>query len=88
MILPTSQEEGKKLKKRYAVFDMNGSMAELKGFEIKRRGELGIIKSFQSQVYDFDRCIVHYLIMVRIWQIFGTFLEGKTLEECYAAVAR
>ena len=31
MILPASKEEGKKLKKRYAVFNEDGSLAELKG---------------------------------------------------------
>ena len=31
MILPASKEEGKKLKKRYAVFNFDGSLAELKG---------------------------------------------------------
>lgn len=50
MVLPASQEEGKSIKKRYAVFNMDGSLAELKGFEIKRRGELQLIKSFQSDV--------------------------------------
>eukprot|EP01135_Chromosphaera_perkinsii_P002657 Nk52_evm25s226 gene=Nk52_evmTU25s226 len=52
MILPASKEEDKKLKKRYAVFNPDGSLAELKGFEIKRRGELKIIKLFQGQVFD------------------------------------
>ncbi|KAJ1350133.1 hypothetical protein KIN20_005854 [Parelaphostrongylus tenuis] len=51
MVLPASKEEGKKLKKRYAVFNLNGSLAELKGFEVKRRGELNIIKYFQSAVF-------------------------------------
>ena len=46
MVLPASQEEGKLLKKRYAVFNFDGSLAELKGFELKRRGELKIIKMF------------------------------------------
>ena len=32
MILPASKEEGKKLKKRYAVFNFDGSLAELKVF--------------------------------------------------------
>ena len=31
MILPASKEEGKRLKKRYAVFNLDGSLAELKG---------------------------------------------------------
>lgn len=37
MILPASKEEGKLIKKRYAVFNDDGSLAELKGFEIKAR---------------------------------------------------
>jgi len=52
MVLPAAKEEGKKLKKRYAVFNFDGSVAELKGFEIKRRGELQLIKIFQSQVFE------------------------------------
>lgn len=52
MVLPAAKEEGKKLKKRYAVFNFDGSVAELKGFEIKRRGELQLIKIFQSQVFN------------------------------------
>ncbi len=49
MILPASKEEGKLIKKRYAVFNPDGSLAELKGFELKRRGELKLIKVFQSE---------------------------------------
>eukprot|EP00043_Microstomoeca_roanoka_P015073 m.150253 g.150253 ORF g.150253 m.150253 type:complete len:2376 (-) comp16169_c0_seq1:102-7229(-) len=52
MILPASKEKDKKLKKRYAVFDKNGALCELKGFEIKRNGELKLIKIFQSSVFD------------------------------------
>ncbi|EWC45573.1 DNA polymerase epsilon catalytic subunit A [Drechslerella stenobrocha 248] len=51
MILPTSKEEDKGLKKRYAVFNHDGSLAELKGFEVKRRGELKLIKIFQTQIF-------------------------------------
>ncbi|KAF9543309.1 DNA polymerase epsilon catalytic subunit [Mortierella hygrophila] len=51
MILPASKEEDKLLKKRYAVFNNDGSIAELKGFEVKRRGELKLIKNFQSQLF-------------------------------------
>ncbi|OJJ51408.1 hypothetical protein ASPZODRAFT_57001 [Penicilliopsis zonata CBS 506.65] len=69
MILPTSKEEDKNLKKRYAVFNHDGSLAELKGFEVKRRGELKLIKIFQTQIFRF-------------------FLEGSTLSETYAAVAK
>lgn len=52
MILPSSKEEDKLLKKRYAVFNDDGSLAELKGFEVKRRGELRLIKIFQSQIFE------------------------------------
>ncbi|KAG0164792.1 DNA polymerase epsilon catalytic subunit [Apophysomyces sp. BC1034] len=69
MILPSSTEEDKLLKKRYAVFNDDGSLGELKGFEVKRRGELKLVKIFQSE-------------------LFKVFLEGKTLEECYACVAK
>lgn len=51
MVLPSSTEEGRQLKKRYAVFNEDGSLAELKGFEIKRRGELKLVKIFQSQIF-------------------------------------
>jgi DNA polymerase epsilon subunit 1 len=40
MIIPASKEENKMLKKRYAVFNHAGKMTEVKGFELKRRGEL------------------------------------------------
>lgn len=69
MVLPAAKEEGKKLKKRYAVFNFDGTLAELKGFEVKRRGELQLIKIFQSSVFE-------------------SFLQGTTLEECYASVAK
>jgi DNA polymerase epsilon subunit 1 len=52
MILPASKEKDKRLKKRYAVFNEDGSLAELKGFEIKRNGELKLIKIFQSSVFE------------------------------------
>ena len=39
------------------------------GFEVKRNGELELIKIFQSSVFE-------------------AFLKGKTLDECYAAVAK
>lgn len=53
MILPTSKDEDRNLKKRYAVFNDDGSLAELKGFEVKRRGELKLIKIFQQQIFKF-----------------------------------
>ncbi|KAG1663133.1 hypothetical protein FOA52_000655 [Chlamydomonas sp. UWO 241] len=52
MILPASKEEGKTIKKRYAVFNFDGSLAELKGFELKRRGELKLVKVFQAEVFE------------------------------------
>ena len=51
MVLPASPEEGKLLKKKYVVFNHDSSIAELKGFELKRRGELELIKAFQEQVF-------------------------------------
>uniref|UniRef100_M4B9S0 DNA polymerase epsilon catalytic subunit n=1 Tax=Hyaloperonospora arabidopsidis (strain Emoy2) TaxID=559515 RepID=M4B9S0_HYAAE len=69
MVIPASTEEGRLLKKRYAVFNFDHSLAELKGFELKRRGELQLIKAFQSQVFE-------------------CFLDGHSLEECYASVAK
>ena len=52
MVIPASTDEGRLLKKRYAVFNDDGSLAELKGFELKRRGELELIKQFQRQVFE------------------------------------
>lgn len=52
MVLPAAREEGKRLKKRYAVFNFDGTLAELKGFEVKRNGELQLIKIFQSSVFE------------------------------------
>lgn len=52
MILPSSKEEDKLLKKRYAVFNDDGTLAELKGFEVKRRGELQLIKIFQTSIFE------------------------------------
>jgi DNA polymerase elongation subunit (family B) len=51
MVVPASTDEGRLLKKRYAVFDHKGGLAELKGFEIKRRGELKLIQAFQEEVF-------------------------------------
>lgn len=51
MIIPASTEENKLLKKRYVVFDWKNKIVELKGFELKRRGELNFIKRFQEDVF-------------------------------------
>lgn len=53
LFLPSlSLAPGKLLKKKYVVFNFNGTIAELKGFELKRRGELELVKIFQSQVFE------------------------------------
>ena len=52
MVLPAAREEGRNIKKRYAVFAQDGHISELKGFELKRRGELKLIKVFQSALFD------------------------------------
>ena len=67
MILPASKEEGVLIKKRYAVFNHDGSLEELKGFELKRRGELKLIKVFQSELFEDSGS--------------SPFLGGQTLEE-------
>jgi DNA polymerase epsilon subunit 1 len=51
MIIPAAKEEDKNLKKRYCVFDFKNKITEIKGFEIKRRGELGIVKAFQEEIF-------------------------------------
>ncbi len=51
MIIPAAKEEDKNLKKRYCVFDFKNQITEIKGFEIKRRGELGIVKAFQEEIF-------------------------------------
>lgn len=35
------------------MFEFDGTLSELKGFELKRRGELKIIKIFQSEVFKY-----------------------------------
>lgn len=52
MIIPAAKEEDKNLKKRYCVFDFKDKITEIKGFEIKRRGELGIVKAFQEEIFN------------------------------------
>ena len=51
MFLPSSREEGRKLKKRYAVYTNDKKISEIKGFELKRNGELQLIKQFQEQIF-------------------------------------
>ena len=78
MILPASKEEGKLIKKRYAVFNFDGSLAELKGFELKRRGELKLIKVFQARpsacccfltpAQTPNRILLHLLVLLPAWR--------------------
>ena len=81
MILPSSTEEGKLLKKRYAVFNQDGKLAELKGFEIKRRGELKMIKLFQSQLFktflDGDSLVSCYAAVARVADYWLDILHTK-----------
>eukprot|EP00798_Chlamydomonas_sp_ICE-L_P017970 gene17970-24375_t len=101
MILPASKEEGKSIKKRYAVFNDDGSLAELKGFEMKRRGELKLIKVFQAEVFEkfldggtLAECYGAVGAVANRWldmldtqaEVFEKFLDGGTLAECYGAV--
>lgn len=87
MVLPTSKEEGKGLKKRYAVFNKDGSLAELKGFELKRRGELQLIKNFQSDIFklflegtDLESCYEAVATVANNWlDVLDT--KGGMLEE-------
>ena len=72
MILPAAKEEGKGIKKRYAVFEFDGKLAELKGFELKRRGELQLIKDFQAQIFA-NKSMV---------------LDGKSLDDAYGNIAK
>ncbi|KAG9390447.1 DNA polymerase epsilon catalytic subunit A [Carpediemonas membranifera] len=52
MILPASELGPDKLiKKRYAVYNEDNTLAELKGFELKRRGELQLVKAFQTLIF-------------------------------------
>ncbi|EGG20436.1 putative DNA polymerase epsilon subunit A [Cavenderia fasciculata] len=53
MFIPTGKEKDVKLKKRYVVFNKQGGICELKGFEVKRRGELELIKSFQTELFQY-----------------------------------
>ena len=53
MVIPAAKEEGKMPKKRYIVFDHSNEIKELKGFELKRRGELKLVKIFQGDVFDY-----------------------------------
>ncbi|CBQ70431.1 probable POL2-DNA polymerase epsilon, calytic subunit A [Sporisorium reilianum SRZ2] len=87
MILPSSKEEDKLLKKRYAVFNPDGSLAELKGFEVKRRGELQLIKDFQKQIFEkfllgttLDECYAAVAKVANQW-LDVLYSKGSTLHD-------
>lgn len=64
-MLPASAEDGKTLKKRYAVFSKDGSLVELKGFELKRRGELKALKIYQTEVFK------RFLMGANLTEVYG-----------------
>ncbi|KAL7068256.1 putative DNA polymerase epsilon catalytic subunit [Cryptosporidium serpentis] len=49
--IPASDKQDKLLKKRYAVYGFDNKLKELKGFELKRRGELQLIKILQEEIF-------------------------------------
>ncbi|KAL8433273.1 hypothetical protein ACSSS7_004058 [Eimeria intestinalis] len=51
MFLPASEKSDDLLKKRYVVYGNDGTISELKGFELKRRGELEFIREFQRELF-------------------------------------
>lgn len=62
------------------------------GFELKRRGELKLIKIFQSEVFDKVIFQKSLKILKIKWILFSKkkkkkFLDGETLKDCYGAVA-
>ena len=86
MFLPASEKENKQLKKRYAVYDFEGRITELKGFELKRRGELQVLKAFQEDVFHqflagSSRSEV-YQAVGHIAERWLRFVKGKGQAEC------
>ena len=92
MVLPAAKEEGKTLKKRYIVITKEGKMSELKGFELKRRGELKIIKIFQADVFkqflkgdNLKECYNECAIVAKRWysilQLHGKGISDEELLE-------
>ncbi|ADM12441.1 DNA polymerase type-B epsilon [Encephalitozoon intestinalis ATCC 50506] len=92
MLLPTSTEESKLLKKRYAIIDDNNKIAELKGFEMKRRGELQITKKFQEELFlhfldgsNLNECYESLAEVCRYWldilKSKGEYLDDDTILE-------
>ncbi|KAH9411444.1 DNA polymerase family B exonuclease [Ordospora pajunii] len=69
MLLPASTEESKVLKKRYAIINDDNSVAELKGFEVKRRGELEIVKKLQEELF------LHFLDGSTLAECYGSLAD-------------
>ena len=87
MVLPAAKEEDKRLKKRYAVFNTDGTLAELKGFEVKRRGELKLIKIFQTQIFErylagstLEECYASVAQIANQW-LDVLYSKGVTIED-------
>lgn len=87
MFLPAAKEENKRLKKRYAVFNSHGHITELKGFEIKRRGEWIMIKMLQSDAFgSFMKGKTNQEIYQNVAEVCRQYLmilctRGKTIED-------
>ncbi|KAK8886294.1 DNA polymerase epsilon catalytic subunit [Tritrichomonas musculus] len=87
MFLPAAKEEKKKLKKRYAVFTKAGHISELKGFEIKRRGEWKMIKMLQSDAFltfmrgNTNEEVYHNVANVCKQYLMVLKTHGKTIED-------
>ncbi|KAL6122897.1 DNA polymerase [Nucleospora cyclopteri] len=87
MIIPSSIEENRMLKKRYVVFDFENQIAELKGFELKRRGELNFVKRFQEDIFtkfntgkNLNECYENLAEVCNYWlDIIDT--EGRNLDD-------
>ncbi|KAH0792441.1 DNA polymerase epsilon catalytic subunit A [Histomonas meleagridis] len=87
MFLPAAKEENKKLKKRYAVFNSHGHITELKGFEIKRRGEWIMIKMLQNDAFiSFMKGNTNQEIYQNVAEVCKQYLmilrtKGRTIED-------
>lgn len=81
MVIPSSTVENKLLKKRYVVFDYNNKICELKGFELKRRGELNFIKKFQEDIFnhfnDGDNLKDCYVSLARVCNYWLDIIDQK-----------
>ncbi|KOB69708.1 DNA polymerase, partial [Operophtera brumata] len=85
----------------YLAMVLPASKEEGKRFEVKRRGELQLIKIFQSSVFeaflkghDLKTCygavakVADYWLDIFQSSVFEAFLKGHDLKTCYGAVAK